>query len=249
MRGICLDKITREFPTYSLKKLEDDVHHHFGLKGGDPVTLPKLPESVGGETDIMIGIQYLKIHPKPRFELPNGFTIFESSFKNPDGSRGIVAGPHRYITEIFQSLNQSHMSLGAYLTDMAKAFRDGYRVSLDVSLLNGSELEVYDVSSDEAIDDDENENVDPVISSIHSTSLHSLGCPNFSDELASDPGPNPSAVDPLILNSPGDDPEVSVSNVCFVCGRRPKLLERFDEVESAGTEVQYRCVKCRNCED
>ena len=197
MRGICLDKITSEFPTYTLKKLEDDVHHHFGLKGGDPVTLPKLPESVGGETDIMIGIQYLKIHPKPRFELPNGFTIFESSFKNPDGSRGIVAGPHRYITEILQSLNQSHMSLGAYLTDMAKAFRDGYRVSLDVSLLNGTDLEVYDVSSDEDIDDDENENVDPVISSIHSTSLHSLGCPNFSDELASDPGPNPSAIDPI----------------------------------------------------
>ena len=69
-------------------------------------------------------IQYLKIHPKPKFTLPNGFTIFESFFKNPDGSRGIVAGPHRYITEILQSLNQSHMSLGAYLTDMANAFRD-----------------------------------------------------------------------------------------------------------------------------
>ena len=64
-----------------------------------------------------------KIHPKPRFELPNGFTIFESCFKNPDGSRGMVAGPHRYITEILKSLNQSHMSLGAYLTDMARAFR------------------------------------------------------------------------------------------------------------------------------
>ena len=42
MRGICLDKTTSEFPTYTLKKLEDDVHHHFGLKGGDPATLPKL---------------------------------------------------------------------------------------------------------------------------------------------------------------------------------------------------------------
>ena len=238
MRGICLDKITSEFPTYTLEKLENDVHVHFGTEGGDPATLPKLPESVGGETDIMIGIQYLKIHPKPRFELPNGFTIFESCFKNPDGSRGMVAGPHRFITEILKSLNQSHMSLGAYLTDMARAFRDGYRISLDVSLLNGTDLEVYDMSSDDDIDE-EYENVDLAISSVSSTSLHSL---------TSDPGTDPSAAELLSLNSPGDDPEVPVF-LCFVCGRRPKLLERFDQVESAGTEVPYRCVKCRNCED
>ena len=244
MRGICLDRITSEFPTYPLKKLQNDIHHHFGLEGGDPETLPKLPASVGGETDIMIGIQYLKIHPKPKFTLPNGFTIFESFFKNPDGSRGIVAGPHRYITEILQSLNQSHMSLGAYLTDMANAFRDGFRVSLDVSLLNGKDLEVYDVSSDENTDD---ENLDPGISS---TSFHTLDCPNSFSNPTSDSIPISLVPISLPHISPGDDPEVPISDTaCFVCGRRPKLLERFEEIENAGTEVPYRCVKCRNCED
>ena len=76
MKGICLDRITSEFPTYPLEKLQNDIHHHFELKGDDPTTLPKLPASVGGETGIMIGIQYLKIFPKPQFTLPNGFTIF-----------------------------------------------------------------------------------------------------------------------------------------------------------------------------
>ena len=127
---------------------------------------------------------------------------------------------------------------------MANAFRDGFRVSLDVSLLNDKDLEVYGVSSDENSDD---ENLDPGISS---TSFRTLNCPNSlfnptSDSISISPVPIS-----LPHISPGDDPEVPISDLaCFVCGRRPKLLERFEEIENAGTEVPYRCVKCRNCED
>ena len=60
--------------------------------------LPKLPVSVGGQTDFMIGIKYLKYFPKEVFKLPSGLTIFESPFANADGSRGVVGGPHRVFS-------------------------------------------------------------------------------------------------------------------------------------------------------
>ena len=37
---------------------------------------------------------------KDIFELPTGLTIYESKFKNIDGTRGIVGGPHHVFTEI-----------------------------------------------------------------------------------------------------------------------------------------------------
>ena len=52
--------------------------------------LPKLPRSVGGNTDFMIGIKYLKYFPKEIFQLPSGLTIYESVFLNADGSRGVI---------------------------------------------------------------------------------------------------------------------------------------------------------------
>ena len=48
----------------------------------------------------MIGIRYLRYYPEKTFELPTGLTIYESNFKNIDGTRGIVGGPHHVLTEI-----------------------------------------------------------------------------------------------------------------------------------------------------
>ena len=46
--------------------------------GGNMNNLPKLPLHVGGDTDLMIGVQYLKYYPEKIFELPYGMSkIFE----------------------------------------------------------------------------------------------------------------------------------------------------------------------------
>ena len=74
-----------------------------GESGGSSDDLPRLPENVGGETDIMIGIQYLKYFPVMKFSLPNGLTIYESQFSSYDGKRGIIGGPHRVFSEIHKA--------------------------------------------------------------------------------------------------------------------------------------------------
>ena len=56
--------------------------------------LLKLPSSVGGDTDILIGSKYLKIHPQLVWKAPSGLTISDSLFLNPDGTSGVVHGPY-----------------------------------------------------------------------------------------------------------------------------------------------------------
>ena len=38
--------------------------------------LPIFPRLIGGETDIMVGVKYLKYFPQAIYQLPSGLTIF-----------------------------------------------------------------------------------------------------------------------------------------------------------------------------
>ena len=74
--GICLDRVTSEFPIYLLKgAVEEDIHKSYRLKGLNIEDLPSLPRRVGGETDLMTGIQYLKYYPEQVFKLASGLTL------------------------------------------------------------------------------------------------------------------------------------------------------------------------------
>ena len=99
-----------------MTEAEIDLHGEYTIRGGDPVKLPKVFSCVGGETDFMIGIQYLKYFPKEIFQLESGLTLYESKFKSLDGSRGIICGPHRSFTDANMKVG-SHVSMRAYLTE------------------------------------------------------------------------------------------------------------------------------------
>ena len=67
LEGICLDVVTGEFPTYPLGEVEKELREVYAFRNGDLTALPRLPLEVGGETDIMIGSQYLKYCPEKVF--------------------------------------------------------------------------------------------------------------------------------------------------------------------------------------
>ena len=95
MKCICLENITIPFPKYPLKTVEEDILKEVGEIDKDILPrLPRLPDSVGGPVDIMIGTAYLKFSPREIARLESGLTIYDSMFKSPDGSTGVVAGPH-----------------------------------------------------------------------------------------------------------------------------------------------------------
>ena len=58
----------------------------------------KFPKKAGGDTAIMLGMQYKKYFPKDLVELPNGLTFCESKFVGVDGTRGVICGPHWSFT-------------------------------------------------------------------------------------------------------------------------------------------------------
>ena len=109
MTGVCLDQITLEFPNYPLKgKVENDIQKAFAKAGRNVSNLPTLPKSVGGHVDFMVGIKYLRYHPEVVFQMPSGLTIYRSMFKNADGGRGVIGGPHEIFSEIEKHFYRSN---------------------------------------------------------------------------------------------------------------------------------------------
>ena len=61
LSGLCMPKITTESPVYDLGIVEKDIQWRCKKIGQSLVDqLPKLPSTVGGGTDILIGIKYSK---------------------------------------------------------------------------------------------------------------------------------------------------------------------------------------------
>ena len=112
MTRVCLYQVTAKFPDYPLQgKVQKDIVVGYQLAGRDPRKLPRLPDSVGGDTDLMLGIKYLKYYPEFVFRLPSGLTIYRSQFVSSDGSRGVVGGPHQVFTQIEKQCADSFMSI------------------------------------------------------------------------------------------------------------------------------------------
>ena len=89
MSGLCLDKVTGTFPVFPLGMVENDIKEHHQNFGNVPTgKLLRLPDKVGRDTDIMIGIKYMKYSPKEIYHLPGSLPIYEAVFRNSDGSNG-----------------------------------------------------------------------------------------------------------------------------------------------------------------
>ncbi|MEM7375655.1 MAG: hypothetical protein AAF587_44090, partial [Bacteroidota bacterium] len=187
LSGVCLPQITSIFPVYKLKEVEQDIISAYCKSGGDPSNLPKLPSSVGGEIDIMLGIKYMRYHPKEVFQLASGLTIFQSMFQNVNGGQGVVGGPHR----AFNNINNHHVTT----KQMQSFFTSHQQWSQEQSLINPD------------------------------SSLINLKV-------------NKDVQQNLMYNLP-DEPSILIT-------RNQKL---FDQAESAGSEITYRCVTCRECKD
>ena len=89
VRGLVLNEITGEMPQIDLSEVVKQVKKELGSKASHI----KLPNSVGGVVDMILGLQYAKIYPKPIHTFENGLTLFETMLKQKSGKNGCLGGP------------------------------------------------------------------------------------------------------------------------------------------------------------
>ena len=117
LSGLCLDKVTAEFPTYHLQEVTKGLKSMRVEQGGNALRkrFPKMPKKVGGQTDIIIGIKYLKYFPVEMHKFPSGLSVSQSVFLSADGSDGVYGGPHPEFTKAEKKHRGVHWGICSYM--------------------------------------------------------------------------------------------------------------------------------------
>ena len=255
LNGICLDKLTSTFPEIPLLAAEEDIQKDAVLaKITKP--LPKLPKSVGGDIDIMIGALYNRFIPNQVHKMENGLAIYESLFSGEDGSRGVLLGPHKSFTLPGDVSN--HVT-SFYFSDAFLTYRKQCEMGLSYGLLGApKEMTNFDLDELAPSESDLFANDDATgsknFNNDHSKNYEQLLIKETDDDLTKNPHEfcAKSEIDDVFgLKTCQVEESSSVhnKNEFYVKKRTPKSVKLYEKVESAGTEVTYRCPGCRVCQE
>jgi hypothetical protein len=121
--GLRMPHVTTPFPVMKLMEAWEDAQAHAN-KERPKISLPTVDKEIGGcETDILLGIKYIRYFPKLVYTLPSGLQVYRGVFKSASGNQAVLGGPHAAWTRMMEVSN--HMNPRAYLTSEARAWYMG----------------------------------------------------------------------------------------------------------------------------
>ena len=245
VEGWTVDEVTAPLPKINLSKAVKDI------KADKPEnkTLQKMVVQLvaGGECDILLGQMYLAIFPKPVHSLPSGLTIYELQITPHDERvNSLIGGPHESFELMAQQVGGANFLFSQLMQTLDTYNRFGPpRVS---RVLMTQEDEIYNKQHKE------------------------WGLGNFGEDVFDDGVKVLEQCENLIEEAPSNsDDEIPLSVIaslhCTDCGvhvseDEPALLTSLDlEEESTqalkklqaakeeGLQIEYRCPRCRSCND
>ena len=251
LTGICLDVITGAMPPYPVREVSKDVIADYESKGGKKYELPKVPLLVGGDTDGLVGMQYNFAQPRLVHILTTGLAIYRSVFVGIDGTRGCIGGPHKLFEACErQFLERSNIAqFRAFLAQQVQLFNHGIRVCLDSDAFT---LVKHDITTNPS-------------QALCINPINSVESKHYNDTKEQN-SPQILVIEPEV--NTGSNEDKMESYTCSECGvmypkvtvvdmddpiQKPLVLlskvTKFMEGENAGSNIDYRCIRCRNCGD
>ena len=79
-------------PVVNLTPIMSEIRRQY--KDNPVIKNIRVPKRVGGQVDMILGINYAKIFPEPVFTFENGCTLYKTKFlQSNEGINGGIAGP------------------------------------------------------------------------------------------------------------------------------------------------------------
>ena len=218
VNALRMPEITAEFPIWEIGQAWADIQKVYTKSGNALSKLPTVPDKVGGQpVDLMIGIQYLAQYPELVFQLPSGLAIFRAKIKSVGGHQGVLGGPHKAWKTATDTIH--HMGPRSYFKSEMQAI-----ISQSIALNTTMKLEVPTASEDEAPS-----------TGYQPMRVQCIMCDKIDDDVWVD------------VHETVENP---VTEGCYQAIARSSIardLKLFEDVEKLGSEISYRCLACRNC--
>ena len=99
VRGLTLDKVTGDMTELKLVPVFEQIKKE--NKSLDKIQNLKVPNIIGGEVQMILGIKYQNIYPEPVHTFPNGLTVFKSRLRpTKPGILACIGGPVEALQSI-----------------------------------------------------------------------------------------------------------------------------------------------------
>lgn len=244
LTGLHMDEVSSSFPEWPLVEVWEELNMAYNTLHTEPCPppLPEVTDSIGGgSVDIMVGIRYQTYFPIALYSLPSGLTIYNSKFKGFNGIQGVLGGPHPCWEHVLISSNL--MGPCAFLTAELRAFKMHCSTLRDIpSLIHEDTFKCLpcpppfkDVDDPFPVPIPPTDDLASVFSSFHQSPVESSSSTSIE-----------CSCECHLLSNPFIDEPYSYIQFLFSAGPS-KQLKEFQLLEEIGSEIGYRCIDCRNC--
>ena len=141
LRCLTVPRVTSQMPTLHLRallgKIKSDNKSHKNYKSIQNIQVPQM---LGGEIDMILGILFASVYPEEVFSLPSGLKIYKSKFlPAKKGELACIGGPLGALDSIVA--NTSARSCVRYLANLLTNYSNGYAPKIDFFPSSDSEME------------------------------------------------------------------------------------------------------------
>ena len=122
MQGLVVKNITTDFPQLDISTAAEEMRSAGPVKKNWNMKRCKLPQTIGGSVDCLIGIQYNQLQPKLVHMLPSGLAVYRTKLApHVKGFNYVLGGPHAsFDTWLAQHGHQNHLLLENFVAGLAQ---------------------------------------------------------------------------------------------------------------------------------
>ena len=251
--GLTIDQVTADFPIIPLGNAIQELKSD---KADDPfIQNCRIPPSAGGVTDMLIGIMYSNLFPVLVHSLPNGLGIYKTVLSSHGNKYNcMIGGPHRSfehcssqaggIAQMLAHFTEGiakYRSWGPPKLDCLPMTREEIKFAQTGNYFEGDMCELQTASLLDSVDDYIiGEAVSSSIS-FHGETASKLTLPESLCACEALPFccKNLAQLQKDAFQHFSDSSESDME--------RAKILKQFILSQDKGLQVEYRCVKCRDC--
>ena len=232
LQGLAVEVITGDFPKIDISAAVAAVK--MDNQRNKYLQNCKFPKIVGGSIDALIGIQYNTCQPRLIHMMPSGLAIYETTLMpHTKNMRYVLGGPHSSFDVLLTRYPDANLLMQHFSEGIAKWKALG-PVSLTQYVMSDNEVNSA-LKNNLAYEDMEN-----YIGLITDTSIIRE---NYEAQEIT--------VNDLSLGLRCEDCDQEITTTCYANNEEDKLsqLRQLVDIQEAGLDISYRCIRCRNCTD
>ena len=248
LEGWTVRKITATLPYVNISLAESELKS--SSKENQELQNLTCQPVAGGDCDVLLGIMYSSIFPERVHSLENGLTIYSLKLTPHDNNfNAVIGGPH----ESFQFFAQEFGGLSlvfAHLTQQMQAFKKHGPPKIKAPLMTVEEMEFAQNNKDWGIENFEETldefnllpesdllSVSKEPEQIQYADGKVLVCSGCGVELSEEAAATIGLIETSLATRTGDDDEDL------------KAYKDLQKAVNEGLNIDYRCPRCRNCND